>query len=67
MPCSSCGGGGSSASSQYDLGRRNFQPLQKQAAPKVVYVTPERAAALRAYYAQLYQSRTRNRKTLLFN
>ena len=64
MPCSACGGGGSSASSQFSLGRRGFKPLQARQPPKMIYVTPARAAALRAYYAQIAQAQ--GRRTLLF-
>lgn len=64
MPCSACGGGGSSASSQFSLGRRGFKPLQARQPPKMIYVTPARAAALRAYYAQIAQAQ--GRKTLRF-
>jgi|TARA_R110002074_G_C12071834_1_gene621911 hypothetical protein len=64
MPCSACGGGGSSASSQFSLGRRGFKPLQARQPPKMIYVTPARAAALRAYYAQIAQAQ--GRRTLRF-
>lgn len=64
MPCSACGGGGSSASSQFSLGRRGFKPLQARQPPKMIYVTPVRAAALRAYYAQIAQAQ--GRRTLRF-
>jgi hypothetical protein len=64
MPCSACGGGGSSASSQFSLGRRGFKPLQARPPPKMIYVTPARAAALRAYYAQIAQAQ--GRRTLRF-
>lgn len=64
MPCSACGGGGSSASSQFSLGRRGFKPLQARQPPKIIYVTPARAAALRAYYAQIAQAQ--GRRTLRF-
>ena len=64
MPCSACGGGGSSASSQFSLGRRGFKPLQARQPPKMIYVPPARAAALRAYYAQIAQAQ--GRRTLRF-
>ena len=65
MPCSACGGGGSSASSQFSLSRRGFNTLKSKPAPKVVYVTPAQAAAMRAYYTQI-AARTRNRRTMQF-
>ena len=65
MPCSACGGGGSSASSQFSLGiDGDFKPLQARQPPKMIYVTPARAAALRAYYAQIAQAQ--GRRTLRF-
>jgi len=64
MPCSACGGGGSSASSQFSLGRRGFKPLKARQPSKMIYVTPARAAALRAYYAQIAQAQ--GRRTLRF-
>ena len=45
MPCSACGGGGSSASSQFSLGRRGFKPLQARQPPKMIYVTPARSSS----------------------
>ncbi len=66
MPCSACGGGGSSASSQFSLGRRRFNQLQSKTTPKTVYVTPAQAATMRAYYAQIAQAQSRMRKTMQF-
>jgi hypothetical protein len=62
MPCSACGGGGSSASTQFNLNRRKFKPLE-QRQQRHVYVSPQRAAQLRAYYANFYKKK----KTLQFN
>jgi len=66
MPCSACGGGGSSASTQFNLNRRKFKPLQQriqqQQRQQVVYVSPQRAAQLRAYYASI----PKRRNTLMF-
>lgn len=66
MPCSACGGGGSSASSQFNLGRRQFKPLQSKTTPKTVYLTPAQAAAMRAYYAQIAQAQLNRRRTMQF-
>ena len=68
MPCSACGGGGSSASSQFTLNRRKFQTLQqqqrlKQMRQNPIYVSAQRAAQIRAYYA----AKSKSRNTLMFN
>jgi len=66
MPCSACGGGGSSASSQFSLSGRGFKPLQSRSAPKTIYVTPAQAAAMRAHYARVAQAQAKMRMTMRF-
>ncbi len=66
MPCSACGGGESSASTQFNLNLRKFKPvkqrIQQQQRQQDVNVWLKRAAQLRAYYA----SRPKRRKTHMF-
>ena len=53
MPCSACGGSGSSSGSQRKVRMPSFKPLAKR---KTVHkYTPQQIAYLKAYYAQQRQ------------
>ena len=66
MPCRSCGGSGSSASSQFKPKRSDFTLLQKKKKPRIVYMSPAKALALSKYYAQRRAMGVKQRRTLIF-
>ena len=61
MPCKSCGGSGSSASSQFKLKRANFTPLKKRKS-RIVYMTKSQIEFYKAQKMAIYKKR----RTLLF-